>query len=57
VFVIRAGHTSGRIARAALDTLYQREVNVLGLIFNGVEAAATEYYFYKYKDYSNYAGT
>ncbi|MFM2294099.1 MAG: hypothetical protein RLZZ350_512, partial [Verrucomicrobiota bacterium] len=26
-------------------------------IFNGVEAAATEYYFYKYKDYSNYAGT
>ncbi|MFM2081706.1 MAG: hypothetical protein RL380_397 [Verrucomicrobiota bacterium] len=56
VFVIRAGHTSGRIARAALDTLYQREVNVLGLIFNGVEAAATEYYFYKYKDYSNYSG-
>jgi capsular exopolysaccharide synthesis family protein len=54
LFVIRAGHTSARIAHAALDVLYQREVNVLGLAFNGVDTAATEYYFYKYKDYTAY---
>jgi capsular exopolysaccharide synthesis family protein len=57
LFVIRAGHTSARIAHAALDVLYQREVNVLGLAFNGVDTDATEYYFYKYKDYTAYPST
>jgi capsular exopolysaccharide synthesis family protein len=56
VFVIRAGQTSARIAHAALDILYQREVNILGLVFNGVESAATEYYFYKYQNYAVYPG-
>ena len=56
IFVIRAGQTSGRIAHAALNVLYQREVNILGLVFNSVEADANEYYYYKYKDYSNYPG-
>ena len=51
IFVIRAAYTSARVARAALDLLYQREVNVLGLVFNGVEINASEYYYYKYKDY------
>ena len=53
LFVIRAAHTSGRIARTALDLLYQRQVNVLGVVFNAVEAQAGEYYYYyyKYKDY------
>ncbi len=51
IFVIRAGYTSGRVARAALDMLYQREVSVLGLAFNGVRANASEYYYYRYKDY------
>jgi capsular exopolysaccharide synthesis family protein len=51
IFVIRAGYTSGRVARAALDLLYQREVDVLGLVFNGVETNASEYYYYKYKNY------
>jgi polysaccharide biosynthesis transport protein len=51
LFVIRAHYTSGRVARAALDLLYQREVNVLGLIFNGVQTHAGEYYYYRYKDY------
>jgi capsular exopolysaccharide synthesis family protein len=56
IFVVRAGQTSGRVAHAALDVLYQRGVNILGLVFNGVESSATEYYYYKYKDYSNYPG-
>jgi polysaccharide biosynthesis transport protein len=54
MFVVRAGQTSARVAHAALDVLYQREVNVLGLVFNGVDTGATEYYFYKYKDYTAY---
>ena len=47
IFVIRANYTSGRIARAAIDLLYQREVDVLGLVFNAVETSAMDYYYYK----------
>jgi capsular exopolysaccharide synthesis family protein len=52
IFVIRAEHTSARVARAALDMLYQRKVHVLGLVFNSVRATAGDYYYYhRYKDY------
>jgi capsular exopolysaccharide synthesis family protein len=51
IFVIRANYTSGRVARAALELLYQREVSVLGLVFNGVQTSGGEYYYYRYKDY------
>jgi capsular exopolysaccharide synthesis family protein len=52
LFVIRSQHTSARVARAALDLLYQRNVNVLGLVFNAVNPDVGEYYYYsKYKDY------
>jgi capsular exopolysaccharide synthesis family protein len=51
IFVIRANSTSARIAHAALELLYQRKVNVLGLVFNAVDVRGAEYYYYKYKDY------
>ena len=51
VFVIRANFTSARIARAALDLLYQRRVNILGIALNAVAADSSEYYYYKYKSY------
>jgi capsular exopolysaccharide synthesis family protein len=51
LFVIRAQHTSARVARAALEVLYQRRVTVLGLVFNAVDPRGGEYYYYKYKDY------
>jgi len=52
IFVIRAQHTSARVARAALDLLYQRNVKVLGLVFNAVNPRTGEYYYYsRYKDY------
>lgn len=51
IFVIRAEHTSARVARAALDNLYQRQARVLGVVFNAVRASAGEYYYYRYKDY------
>jgi len=52
IFVVRAEHTSARVARAALDMLYQRKARILGLVFNSVRATASEYYYYyRYRDY------
>ncbi len=52
IFVVRAEHTSARVARAALDLLYLRHVRVLGLVFNAVRPTSVDYYYYyKYKDY------
>jgi capsular exopolysaccharide synthesis family protein len=51
IMVIRANHTSGRVARAALEILYQRKTNLLGVVFNAVRAHSSEYYYYHYKDY------
>ncbi|MCS7063620.1 MAG: polysaccharide biosynthesis tyrosine autokinase [Methylacidiphilales bacterium] len=51
LFVLRAGYTNARLVRAALDVLYQRQVPVLGLIFNGVDTNLPEYYYYKYSEY------
>jgi capsular exopolysaccharide synthesis family protein len=52
IFVLRAEFTSARVARAALDMLYQRKARVLGLVFNSVRATSGDYYYYyRYKDY------
>jgi capsular exopolysaccharide synthesis family protein len=52
LFVLRAEYTSARVARAALELLYQRNVRVLGLVFNAVRPSSGDYYYYhKYKDY------
>jgi len=52
IFVIRAVYTSARVARASLESLYQRQVRVLGLVFNAVRPGSVGYYYYyKYKDY------
>jgi len=51
IMVIRAGYTPGRVAHAALDLLHLRKVRVLGLVFNAVRPNASEYYYYKYKEY------
>jgi len=51
LMVIRANHTSGRVARAALDLLYLRKTKILGLVFNGVRSSGGDYYYYKYKEY------
>ena len=40
------------MAQAALQLLYQRQVEVLGLVFNAVRPRSGDYYYYyKYKDY------
>jgi capsular exopolysaccharide synthesis family protein len=52
IFVVRAEFTSSRVARAALDMLYQRKARVIGLVFNSVRATTGDYYYYyRYKDY------
>ena len=56
LFVIRAVFTSARVARASLESLYQRQARVLGLIFNAVPPRSIDYYYYKYRDYYAYYG-
>jgi capsular exopolysaccharide synthesis family protein len=51
LFLIRAEHTSARVARAALELLYQRQVRLLGLVFNAVRPTSVDYYYYKYSEY------
>jgi Mrp family chromosome partitioning ATPase len=52
VFVLRAEHTSARVARAALGSLYQRESNLLGVVLNAVRARSGDYYYcYQYDEY------
>src|SRR5712671_201157 len=51
IMVVRSRFTSGRVAQAALDLLHLRKVNVLGLVFNAMQPQASEYYYYKYKEY------
>jgi Mrp family chromosome partitioning ATPase len=51
IFVVRADYTSSRLARAALDLLYQRQVKVIGLVFNAVRPTTLDYYYYKYQEY------
>ncbi len=49
LFVIRAEFTSAHVARAALDSLYQRQVRVLGLVFNSARPSFEGYYYYYYR--------
>jgi capsular exopolysaccharide synthesis family protein len=52
VFVLRAEHTSARVARAALRSLYERESNLLGVVLNAVRARSGDYYYcYQYNEY------
>jgi capsular exopolysaccharide synthesis family protein len=54
LFVLRAEHTSARVAHTALDALYQRQVRILGLVFNAIRPSSLDYYYYhKYKNYYN----
>jgi len=46
LFVLRADHTPARVARAALELLYRRQVNVLGIVFNAVRPGNANYYTY-----------
>jgi polysaccharide biosynthesis transport protein len=53
IFVIRAEHTSARLAKQSLELLYNRHVRVLGLIYNRANLFLPEYSYYKYSSYYN----
>ena len=51
LFIVRSGFSGARLAREALDLLYQRQAKVLGVVFNRTNASSRSYYYYKYADY------
>jgi capsular exopolysaccharide synthesis family protein len=51
LFVVRGSFTRASLARQALESLYQRQAKVLGLIFNRSNPRAGSYGYYKYADY------
>ncbi len=51
IFVVRLGYTSARLTRKGLELLYDRQVNVPGVILNFVDTSLPEYYYYQYSEY------
>src|SRR6195256_5721243 len=53
LFIVRLSYTSARLTRKALELLYNRQVNVPGVILNYVDTSLPEYYYYQYSEYYN----
>ena len=53
LFVVRLSYTSARLCRKSLELLYNRQVNVPGVILNYVDTSLPEYYYYQYSEYYN----
>ncbi|HXP33971.1 MAG TPA: polysaccharide biosynthesis tyrosine autokinase [Chthoniobacterales bacterium] len=51
VFIVRLSYTSARLTKKALELLYNRQVNVPGVILNFVDTSLPEYYYYQYSEY------
>jgi len=51
LMVVRASFTSARLTKNSLNMLYQRQVNVLGLILNCIDSEMPDYYYYRYPKY------
>ena len=51
LFVDRLSYTSARLTKKALELLYNRQVNVPGVILNFVDTSLPEYYYYQYSEY------
>jgi len=51
IFVVRLSYTSARLTRKGLELLYDRQVNVPGVILNFVDTSLPEYYYYQYAEY------
>jgi len=53
LLVVRLSYTSARLTKKALELLYNRQVNVPGVILNFVDTSLPEYYYYQYSEYYN----
>jgi capsular exopolysaccharide synthesis family protein len=56
IFVVRLSQTLARQSRKALDLLYERQANVIGVILNCADPSMPEYkYYYQYSQYYYHA--
>lgn len=51
IFVVRFSFSSARRSREAIDLLKKRQVNLIGLVCNGVNQWMKDYYYNKYPEY------
>ena len=51
LFVVRLSYTSARLIKKSLELLYNRQVNVPGVVLNFVDTSLPEYYYYQYSEY------
>jgi Mrp family chromosome partitioning ATPase len=51
LFVVRSRFSPAGAVKEALDLLGQRQVRVLGLVFNRAETSSRGYYYYKNPEY------
>ncbi len=51
LFVVRSRFSRVSIVKEALDLLYQRQANVLGMILNRTDGTDRSYHYYKYSEY------
>jgi capsular exopolysaccharide synthesis family protein len=53
LFIVRLSYTSARLTRKSLELLYNRRVNVPGVILNYVDTSLPEYYYDQYSECHN----
>src|ERR1700720_3132462 len=53
IFVVRLSYTSALLTKKGLELLYDRQVNIPGVILNFVDTSLPEYYYYQYAEYYN----
>lgn len=51
IFVVRFSFSSARRSREAIELLNKRQVNLMGLVCNGVDQWMQDYYYNKYPEY------
>ncbi|MEQ1850657.1 MAG: polysaccharide biosynthesis tyrosine autokinase [Chthoniobacteraceae bacterium] len=51
LFVFRFAQSSIRISTKALETLRERQVNLVGIVCNAVDETVQDYYYYRYAEY------
>jgi capsular exopolysaccharide synthesis family protein len=53
LMVFRADYTTARQAKYCIESMQQRQIDILGMVLNGFSEDMPDYYYYRYKDYYN----
>ena len=51
LFVVRGSYSGTRMVQRALEMLYERQAQVMGLIYNRADSTAGSYRYYQYSEY------